>query len=765
MPEAVVEEGVEVVQLKEGEGLLSRGLGSRRINCETSTDPEVLYNDIIAYITTIIDPDGDNDVGTAYEKLERIILDDNCKNKLNVNIKDGTNFTYFDKLSNLCITLYEFVYSTENEYTEELNKLVVEINATKANTAALLSVSNVDEPTVTFQKEQNDKEITDLEAKIEKLQANLKTTKEQKQLLTKITIATQPSIDKRIIQENLPELSFNYKKGTEEELNFTEFFNDSSIKLSIQEFMPIAIDILGIQPHSHFLSQVQKCLKIDMSDEIIKQLQVGGNQKIDKFVSFFSTLYESTTDEKKLLLLPLDDNNNFRSVSVSNKSLLQILNPTIKPDTEHRFKLTEHDADFNEENSSVVTSKVVFNPKIGVERNKNIIVVYIKNDGIYMLGYDLSHSLSMAEHVNYLTEQINANTSILDQKTQMAAQNAENVARQIINRTTLNKLKQQIEQKRKDEEERNKESKIIYERKLTILKEQSKTTRDAQEISQQNEDAILEAKRLEKKNELTDKLQTKLTDELKIKLKEIEKEYKTTLAQISTNKQTQEDLILEGELLKQEQIHKINHNTEILKAEIEVQNTLKALQTDQKEESDETLKQQQIQSKQTITQIKASNAAVAQQKEDYEALKQALIASTKQIEGNTTKMTELYNDVNINAVDLKQNIESLLSDIKAGKAEYDAALKNLQTHIVAQKKELGSESGLEQARKRASAPPEPAATAAANAGGARKGKSRKHLRKQSKKTKKRKASSKKTKRKKSKTTTKKRKKTKRKNRK
>ena len=51
------------------------------------------------------------------------------------------------------------------------------------------------------------------------------------------------------------------------------------------------------------------------------------------------------------------------------------------------------------------------------------------------------------------------------------------------------------------------------------------------------------------------------------------------------------------------------------------------------------------------------------------------------------------------------------------------------------------------------------------AGGARKGKSRKHLRKQSKKTKKRKASSKKTKRKKSKSGTKKRKKTKRKKRK
>lgn len=50
-------------------------------------------------------------------------------------------------------------------------------------------------------------------------------------------------------------------------------------------------------------------------------------------------------------------------------------------------------------------------------------------------------------------------------------------------------------------------------------------------------------------------------------------------------------------------------------------------------------------------------------------------------------------------------------------------------------------------------------------GGARKGKSRKHLRKQSKKTKKRKASSKKTKRKKSKSGTKKRKKTKRKKRK
>uniref|UniRef100_A0A6C0EG07 Uncharacterized protein n=1 Tax=viral metagenome TaxID=1070528 RepID=A0A6C0EG07_9ZZZZ len=62
------------------------------------------------------------------------------------------------------------------------------------------------------------------------------------------------------------------------------------------------------------------------------------------------------------------------------------------------------------------------------------------------------------------------------------------------------------------------------------------------------------------------------------------------------------------------------------------------------------------------------------------------------------------------------------------------------------------------------AAPAPAA-AVGNAGGARKGKSRKHLRKKSKKTKKRKASSKKTKRKKSKSTTKKRKKTKRKKRK
>ena len=100
-----------------------------------------------------------------------------------------------------------------------------------------------------------------------------------------------------------------------------------------------------------------------------------------KFVSFFSTLYESRTDEKKLLLLPLNNNNNFTNNSasnVSNKSLLQILNPTIKPNTEHRFKLTNYDTNFDEEASSIVTSNVVFDPQIGGELNKNIIVVYIE---------------------------------------------------------------------------------------------------------------------------------------------------------------------------------------------------------------------------------------------------------------------------------------------------------------------------------------------------------------------------------------------------
>ena len=175
--------------------------------------------------------------------------------------------------------------------------------------------------------------------------------------------------------------------------------------------------------------------------------------------------------------------------------------------------------------------------------------------------------------------------------------------------------------------------------------------------------------------------------------------------------------------------------------------------------------------------------ALKKQKLDLEKTKKLIESSTQKC--NLTGEKIVQTDKNINQINqdiitmnenIKDNYNSYISEVLAESTEVARVENDLNTFVTEQKAKAVrfaetvefQEYNQEAAAAEPAAPAEPAAEPqehSSSAGGGRKGKSRKHLRKQSKKTKKRKASSKKTKRKKSKSTTKKRKKTKRKNRK
>ena len=183
--------------------------------------------------------------------------------------------------------------------------------------------------------------------------------------------------------------------------------------------------------------------------------------------------------------------------------------------------------------------------------------------------------------------------------------------------------------------------------------------------------------------------------------------------------------------------------------------------------------------------VKERKSAKKQAKKAAKKQKEDLIKTQKLIEKSTqkcnlTREKIVQTDKNINQINqdiitmnenIKDNYNSYISEVLAESTEVARVENDLNTFVTEQKaKAVSFADNVEfQENDPEAAPAEPATTAAAEvqstAGGGRKGKTRKHLRKQSKKTKKRKASSKKTKRKKSKSTTKKKKKTKRKKRK
>ncbi len=720
----------------------------------------------------------------VFKNLIGIFTNQECSNKLAntidttiTNTVEGTNYlTYLDMLNNYVETLSDSVEDIKVNTEDEISNLMEKINTKTANRDALQKIAKSESPqtNINDEIERNKKEVTDLKEKMKSLQQNIETLKSTNTLLSDIEITTKSKVNEQTIIDNLPELKkkFKYKlEEDEKELDFKILCEDSGITLSIERVTAQKInDTLGIELNE-FLLGVKKCLKIAISSKQVNHIKSTTGDKATLVKLFDKEVYKSTKDRKKLLLLPFDGRNEFNDSDDSN-NLLVINDTNLNEKTE--FTLYKHrnsgNPDISNNKSSnnifefgtniLVTSETTSETTSEESLNKNIILVYIENDGFYMFGNDLSYKLEVAEQIDLMTSKSQSHSITLKDKESQLREFNKIKLKRLLNQRIISELIRERENTMKINDEKMEEIRTKYEQELKIKIEQSKVNRQSRFLVQKEQDNELEAKRLERIEEATKTINQTNQVKFKQELVRIEEEYKKTLAQISTNKQKQEDLILEGDLLEKKQISIINLNADILQTEMEVQEKVKTLQTEQEEESDATLKQQQTQSEQTIKQIEDSNAAVAQQKEEYNTLKQALIASTKKIEENTKQMTELYNDVSINADDLKQNIESLLSDIKAGKAEYDAALRNLQTHIDAQTKELGSKSGLEKAKERASSTQ--SATATVTAGGARKGKSRKHLRKKSKKTKKRKASSKKTKRKKSKSTTKKRKKTKRK---